>query len=284
MPVDYSKFDRIEDSDEEPAKTSSIQPAARPKQAWAQESAGSSSGRQKLEPAGLESTLRMVNGPAPQDFERLAGEIDRLGLSPSPLGGMPPSSGAPVEQGKPGEPKKLCVSADGRKKVHTTFPDGAEMVEEFDEKTEVLLLRKTRRPKALGGEGDWVFEVGQGSEQAFDPYSDLLRASSNNPIFLRKDTPEHFQWRIRNIPYPADVYKITIDHETQQIVIRTSNKKYFKRIDVPDMRRLSLKLQDEMLVWKYQHGTLIISYTKPPAVVDEEHKTVQMAASSALKM
>mmetsp|Transcript_58725 Transcript_58725/g.108341 ORF Transcript_58725/g.108341 Transcript_58725/m.108341 type:complete len:214 (+) Transcript_58725:75-716(+) len=191
---------------------------------------------------------------------------------------------AAKEPRKPGEPKKLCVSADGRKKVHTTFPDGSEMVEEFDEKTEVLLLRKTRRTSALKGEGDWVFEVGQPTEQAFDPYSDLLRASSNNPIFVRKDTPEHFQWRVRNLPYPADVFQVSVDHDKQQIVVRTSNKKYYKRIDVPDLRRLALQLKDELLSWKHQHNTLIISYSKPPEVLKEEHATVQLAESSALKM
>eukprot|EP00913_Durusdinium_trenchii_P034970 g32712.t1 len=107
--------------------------------------------------------------------------------------------------------------------------DGGEMVEEYDEKTDVLLVRKVRKQTTVGKEGDWVYEVGQATEAAFDPYSDTLRASSSNPIFLRKDTPEHFQWRIRNLPYPADVYSVSVDHEKQEIVVRTSNKKYYKR-------------------------------------------------------
>ncbi|CAE7028691.1 DPCD [Symbiodinium natans] len=124
-----------------------------------------------------------------------------------------------------------CVGprSDGRKKIHTTYPDGAEMVEEYDEKTDVLLVRKVRKPTKVGKEGEWVFEVGQALEGAFDPYSDTLRASSSNPLFLRKDTPEHFQWRIRNLPYPADVYSVSVDHDKQEIVVRTSNKKYYKR-------------------------------------------------------
>merc|ERR1719387_2476370 len=42
---------------------------------------------------------------------------------------------APQERTNPNEPQRLCVKADGRKKVHTTNPDGSEMVEEFDERT-----------------------------------------------------------------------------------------------------------------------------------------------------
>merc|ERR1719356_1204964 len=169
------------------------------------------------------------------------------------------------------------MRSDGRKKIHTTFPDGSEMVEEFDERTDVLLLRKSRKPTTLGGEGDWVFEVGQAPERAFDPHADMMRPSSSNPIFLRKDTPEHFQWRIRNLPYPANVYSVTADHDKQDIVVRTSNKKYYKRIELLDLRRNGLKLKDELLTWKHQHNTLIISYTKPEEVIVAEQKALKEA-------
>merc|ERR1719160_1835107 len=119
------------------------------------------------------------------------------------------------EASKPSEPKKLCVRADGRKKVHTTNPDGSEMVEEFDERTGVLLERRTRTPTTLGKEGEWVYEVGQAPQRVFDPSSDMLRVSQENPIFLRKDTESHLQWRIRNLPYAPEVYSVTIDHEKQ---------------------------------------------------------------------
>lgn len=177
------------------------------------------------------------------------------------------------------------MKGDGRKKVHTTNLDGrSEVVEEFDERTGVLLLRKSRKPKAFGGEAEWVFEVGQVQEKAFDPHADLMRASSSNPIFLRKDTPEHFQWRIRNLAYPADVYSVTIDQERQQIVVRTSNKKYFKRIDVEDLARLGLKLKEESLSWKHQHNTLIISYTRPIEVVKAEQESLKLVAKSGMNL
>lgn len=134
----------------------------------------------------------------------------------------------------------------------------------------MLLLRKTRQPTPLGGEGEWVYEVGQAPESGFDCHSDMLRPSSSNPLFLRKDTPEHFQWRIRNLPYPAEVYSVTIDHEKQEIVVRTSNKKYYKRINVPDLGCVGAKLTADSLTWKHQHNTLIISYTKSIEVIKKE--------------
>lgn len=168
--------------------------------------------------------------------------------------------------------------------MHTTNPDGSEIVEEFDERTDVLLLRKSRKPSALGKETEWVTEVGQVHEKVFDPHADTLRASSSNPIFLRKDTPEHFQWRIRNLAYPASVYSVTIDHEKQQIVVRTSNKKYFKRIDVEDLSRLGLKLKDEALSWKHQHNTLIISYTRPIEVIKSEQESLKLVDKKAMML
>ena len=50
------------------------------------------------------------------------------------------------------------------------------------------------------------------------------------PVVSRVDTPREFCWRIRNLPYGPEVYAVTA--EGREIVVRTSNKKYFKRIQV----------------------------------------------------
>ena len=59
---------------------------------------------------------------------------------------------------------------------------------------------------------DQEFEVGEETRR-FDPEQDLMQASSANPIFIRKDTNERFEWRIRNLPYPKDNYIIEVDHQ-----------------------------------------------------------------------
>jgi hypothetical protein len=296
MPIDYSKFDQIEDSDEEAAPVANIRPAA----GDAGPVTRGRNGHELLEPTALEEKLTVVGGSrnaghksggggypsAAQDpMVGLAEQLERLAGTSGGSAGA--AAGGPHEERKPGEPERHCVRADGMKKIHTTYDDGREMVEEYDEKTDVLMLRKTRQSaKMLGREAEWVFEVGQPPAAAFDPSSDTLRASTSNPIFLRKDTPEHFQWRIRNLHYPADVYSVVVDHEKQQIVVRTSNKKYFKRIDLPDLRRatIDLKLKDDLLSWKHQHNTLIISYTKPQEVVTADMKHLRESEKAALRM
>ncbi|PNG99041.1 Protein DPCD, partial [Tetrabaena socialis] len=116
------------------------------------------------------------------------------------------------------------------------------------------------------------------------------------PLFSRKDTRDCFQWRVRNLPYPADCFQVCIDHAQRQLVVRTSNKKpaqrpprnnrrapttnrrhpnltaspnrrYYKRFPVPELDVLSLPLSDAALTWAHANATLVISYAKPPAVL-----------------
>jgi len=298
MPVDYSKFDNIEDSDEEREKAAAVTrqtgqavkpweaPFQPPTRALAEQKKKkvSASGREILDGGSLNEKLQFVEGVDTDDRPNPNSYDAQLAKMAAQLGLAPPPEADEASAGKPTEPKKTCVRSDGRKKVHTTNPDGSELVEEFDERTDVLLLRKSRKPSTLGKEGEWTIEVGQAQEKVFDPHSDTMRVSSSNPIFLRKDTPECFQWRVRNLAFPADVYSITVDHEKQQIVVRTSNKKYFKRIDVEDLSRLGLKLKDESLSWKHQHNTLIISYTRPIEVVKAEQAALKLVANSAMNI
>ncbi|KAG2388006.1 hypothetical protein C9374_000856 [Naegleria lovaniensis] len=158
-------------------------------------------------------------------------------------------------------PYTTSIVADGRRKFHTTYKDGEEMVEEFDLNTNQLLVRKRRRPTVLGGEGEWHFEIG-GDVKVFNPFNDWIAPSTTNPIFMRKDTSTHFQWRIRNCFFTKDTYRVNVDHEKQEVVISTTNKKYYKRFNIPELVREctpSIKLEDQCLSWTLDNNTLIIS-------------------------
>ncbi|XP_031317498.1 protein DPCD isoform X5 [Camelus dromedarius] len=116
----------------------------------------------------------------------------------------------------------LCL---GRRKVHYLFPDGKEMAEEYDEKTSELLVRKWRVKSALGALGQWQIEVGEPALPGAGSLGpELIKESNANPIFIRKDTKMSFQWRIRNLPYPKDVYSVCVDQKERCVVIRTTNK------------------------------------------------------------
>jgi hypothetical protein len=166
-------------------------------------------------------------------------------------------------------PQTSAIVKDGRRKLHTTFEDQSEMVEEYDISTNKLLVRKTRKPTTLGGEGDWVFEIG-GEVKPFNPINDLFAPSSSNPVVVRSDTSDAFQWRIRNCFFDKDVYSVAVDPVEQNIKVRTSNRKYYKVIDIPDMKRFKLSMVPQALKWSHANNTLIISYPKPPPIIQHE--------------
>jgi len=171
------------------------------------------------------------------------------------------------------------MTSGARRKVHYTMPDESEMVEEYDLQTDELLVRKRRSKTVLVKDGEWVFEVGEAPARATIE-GDLLRPSSSNPVLVRKDRPHVFEWRIRNLPYPKPTYSVSVDPKDNQIVIRTANKKYFKRITIEDMARANLPLQDDALSWSHENNTLVVNYKKPDAILklEKEAKSARLNA------
>lgn len=186
-----------------------------------------------------------------------------------------------------GKGVKTRLSSNGRTKVHTAFEDGSQMVEEYDAFTSALLVRRHRYATAVGGMGAWAYEVGapparrnegEGGQAvaaaaaatplAFDPENDLIAESSRNPALSRRDTPSHFVWQVSNLPYPKETYSVRVEKAADpagapdRIVLRTSNKKYFKRLEATD----SPRLDESALEWDWSAGTLVIAYAKPPEV------------------
>ena len=47
------------------------------------------------------------------------------------------------------------MSTGGRRKVHYTFPDESEMVEEYDLQTDEMVVRKRCSKTVLGAKSDW---------------------------------------------------------------------------------------------------------------------------------
>lgn len=186
---------------------------------------------------------------------------------------------APASLGYPEGTKLATVCSAGRRKCHFTLPDDSEVIEEYDMSTDELLLKKKRSKTVLGALSEWVYDVGEAPARATIE-NDMLRASNSNPALARKDRPHAFEWRVRNLPYPKATYSVTVDTEQNQIVIRTSNKKYFKRLDVEELDRLRLPLEEASLTWNHENSTLIVQYKKP-AVVMQKEKEAKIARLSA---
>lgn len=174
----------------------------------------------------------------------------------------------------------LVTALQRRHRVSVKYPNGAEMVEEYDAESGKLELRRWQSKNALGRSSGWVFEVGSdesaggggggGAAPASFGAADLAPARNKNPVFVPQDHPAAFMWRIRNIPYPIATYQLAVDDEKQQLVLRTTNKKYFKRFSIPALRRHGLPLDRINIAMKHAHNCLVIRHKKPLKILDYE--------------
>ena len=158
-------------------------------------------------------------------------------------------------------------------KFHTVFKDGSEIVEEYGIYSEEL---ESRRVKKIGmtGKENWTTEVGEEIKPRNNDEF-LIKENDNNPLFIRKDTAKEFQWRIRNLKGDADNFMVECDKDKQQIVIKTKNKKYYKRFNIPDLERLNIKLDESLMKVNFVNNTLIISYTKPKEALEAEKEILE---------
>ncbi|XP_063070892.1 protein DPCD [Engraulis encrasicolus] len=171
--------------------------------------------------------------------------------------------------------KKTAIISDGKRKVHYLFSDGKEMAEEYDMKTDELISRKWRTKTTLGGHGAWQVEVGDPQPSPVSGEQETIRESSSNPVFMRKDTKGDFQWRVRNLSYPKDVYSVTTEAAERSCIVRTSNKKYYKKFTIPDLDRCQLPLDNSAISFTHANNTLIISYKKPKEIVSLEQELMR---------
>ncbi|KAJ8688042.1 hypothetical protein QAD02_023837 [Eretmocerus hayati] len=172
--------------------------------------------------------------------------------------------------------KKTAIIQDGKRKVHFLMEDGREMVEEYNMDTNVLVKRAWKQKGKLGQDIGWVIEVGDPEPSVTDNLDSIgIRESSSAPIITRRVTKTALEWRIRNLSYPKDVFSVKAEDDGT-ITVRTSNKKYFKKITVPDLERVGLKPEQERISFTHQYNTLVITYKKPPKLLDMEKKTFDM--------
>ncbi|KAB0790403.1 hypothetical protein PPYR_15235 [Photinus pyralis] len=165
--------------------------------------------------------------------------------------------------------KKTCIQQGNLRKVHFLLPDGREMVEEYNMETGVVTRRAWKVKTNVGGEGEWHIEVGD-PEPTFKTEDILIKENSSQPFVSRRITRKNLEWRIRNLPYSIDVYSVTVDPESRHLIVRTSNRKYFKILNIPELERLNLLAEQNRIQMFHKFNTLVINYEKPKQLIDFE--------------
>lgn len=177
--------------------------------------------------------------------------------------------------------KKTAVNQNNVCRIHTVFDDGSECIEEFAADTQLLLLRKWRRRTNLGREMSWEIEVGEAEEAASAEVVTGMYTSKSTPTVSRLDSETAFVFKITNLPGPESNYFLTVEND--ELLLRTQNKKYFKRLVIQDLRRAKLPHMVNLAKLKLQNNTLIIAYTKPPDIRSAEKAAAEARRTSLKK-
>ncbi|XP_054265489.1 protein DPCD [Macrosteles quadrilineatus] len=171
--------------------------------------------------------------------------------------------------------EKTSIVQDGKRKFHYKFHDGQEMAEEYSMETNVLLRRAWKKKNPIRGSGDWEVEIGD-PEPQFGVLDDIgIKENSSTPYVTRRITKTSLEWRIRNLPYPVEVYSVTADTQDKCLVVRTTNKKYFKKLPIPELERVGILPLQENISLSHKYNTLIIVYKKPSQVLEMEQKIME---------
>lgn len=88
----------------------------------------------------------------------------------------------------------------------------------------------------------------------------LSAIMSRQPYVVHRVTRTKLEWRIRNFRYTNDSqYSVTLDDSNEKcIVVRTTDRKFYKKIPLLDFQRLNLTPSQSSLKHSHSLGTLII--------------------------
>ncbi|KAJ6647868.1 Protein DPCD [Pseudolycoriella hygida] len=170
--------------------------------------------------------------------------------------------------------EKSSVINRRNRRVHYKFHDGQEMTEEYSMDTGVLQRRVWKRENTLGGEPYWEVELGEKMRSLNNEDKFILQKAVTEPVLTKRLTKNNLEWRIRNLPYPFETYSVTATPEECCITVRTTNKKYFKKIQIPELARCELKPNQQSISVQHQHNTLIITYKKPQLLLEMEKEVL----------
>ncbi|KAF2879101.1 hypothetical protein ILUMI_27065 [Ignelater luminosus] len=158
--------------------------------------------------------------------------------------------------------KKTCIQQGNFRKVDYNLPNGKEVIEEYNMDTGVVNRRAWEIKKDLGGEDQWLTELGDPEPPGLSDERVLIKENASQPFVRRRVTKRSIEWRIHNLPYPIDTYRVTVEQKAKCLTVRTTNKKYFKKLQIPEFERLNILPQQNKISVQHKFNTLIITHEK----------------------
>ncbi|KAK9885027.1 hypothetical protein WA026_009251 [Henosepilachna vigintioctopunctata] len=173
--------------------------------------------------------------------------------------------------------KKSAIVDNFLKKVHYHLKDERELVEEYNLQTNIVTRRAWRKKDTIGNDNAWEIELGDPGENFQVENIPVIKENNSQPSISRRNTQINLEWRIRNLPYPIETYSVTCNDDKKNLTVRTSNKKYFKILNIPELERLCIPLKQENVTFSHKYNTLIITYKKPQQLLNFEKAVLEIA-------
>lgn len=143
--------------------------------------------------------------------------------------------------------------------VYYRFLDGREMIEEYSVETGLVLKRAWKIKSRLIRKEEWQIELGDSKCPSLIENEPILMEAKTEPMVWKRITRNFIEWRISNLPYPLATYTITCNGNSKTITIKTTNNKYFKKLDIPEFHRCMFEPKQEELAIKHRNSTLILT-------------------------
>ncbi|XP_035793751.1 protein DPCD-like isoform X1 [Anopheles albimanus] len=154
--------------------------------------------------------------------------------------------------------------------VYYRFLDGREMIEEYNIETGIVLKRAWKVKSRLIRKDEWEIELGDSKCPIFIENEPILKEAETEPVMSKRITRNVIEWRISNLPYPLATYTISCNGSSRTLTIKTTNNKFFKKIDIPEFHRCMFEPKQEDLTVNHRNSTLILTYKKPLVLLEME--------------
>lgn len=163
-----------------------------------------------------------------------------------------------TKMNKSGESCRICLIHNDLFELKTSFDDSSELIEVFDKNGCICkqIFKPSIKSVILNDAeaSKWQMEIGKDSTT---DQNCEIRENSKNPTVARVDTHDFFQFRIRNFKDSFGKVDVSIDVDGDLIIVKSSNKKYYKRIYIPDLSRV-VKVYEQ-----FYHKTIIKPQLNP---------------------
>ncbi|XP_044761538.1 protein DPCD-like isoform X2 [Coccinella septempunctata] len=170
--------------------------------------------------------------------------------------------------------KKIVSDYESIRTVLYEFKDGRQLEEEYNLQLNVVSRRAWKLKDQLNKE--WNVELGEPPVVNEDFTTIPIKENSSQPYIRKRNTRRIIEWRIRNLPYPSETYIVTCNEEDKSVTVRTTNKKYYKTLKIPELERLGLSPEQSNLSFKYDKVALVIKYIKPIELIEFDKAVIEM--------